>query len=334
MALLIGGLLTGNAGAADFYQGKTIRFIVGFSAGGGYDAYTRLVAKYITRYIPGKPSTVVENMTGAGSVIAANYIYNKAKADGTVVGVWDAHNIFNNMMGDRSVRIDGRKFSFIGSPGSDSAACAIMGHTGPKTFEEITKSKKKIRMGATRGGNTVQLPEMMNRWAGGNFEIIKGYTGTSTIRLAMRSKEVDGGCWTWDSMRSTARSMVDAKGDAKMIPFIINGQWEDPEVKDIAQFKKVITDQDNLHAFTVWNRGNEFSRPFSLPPGAPAESVDILSKAFKATMADADYKADADRAKLGVEYISPEKIKEYIEEIYATPPEVRKRLEFTVPKRK
>src|SRR5918994_3824067 len=233
-------LATSPVRAGEFYQGKNIRFIVGFAAGGGYDAYTRLVAKYISKHIPGNPSTVVENMDGAGSVIAANYTFTKASRDGMTIGVFDSHNVFNHMMGDRSVRIDGRKFGWIGTPSKDSVACAIMGFTGPKTFDQIVKSKQRIRMGETRGGNTVQLPEMLNRWGGAHLEIIPGYSGTSKIRLAMRSREVDGGCWTWDSMRSTARSMLDASGDDKMIPFIVGDRWQDPEVKDLPLFREII----------------------------------------------------------------------------------------------
>jgi tripartite-type tricarboxylate transporter receptor subunit TctC len=322
-----------NGVAADeFYQGKNIRFIVGFAAGGGYDAYARLVARYIGRYIPGNPSTVVENMDGAGSVIAANYIYNKAEKNGLTVGIWNSHNVFNHMMGDRSLRIDGRKFGWIGSPSKDSVACAIMGHTGLRTFDNVLKSKKAVRMGATRAGNTSQLPEMLNRWAGANFEVIPGYTGTSKIRLAMRSREVDGGCWTWDSMRSTARSMLDATVAEKMIPFIIHGNWEDPEVKNITQFRDVFKDKDNLTAFNTWNAPNEFARPFSLPPGSPPRALSILRKAFKATMEDKDYIADAERSKLTVDYIPGEKIDEYVAQVYSISPEVKKRLEFLVRK--
>jgi tripartite-type tricarboxylate transporter receptor subunit TctC len=319
--------------AGDIYAGKTIRFIVGFSAGGGYDAYTRTVARYISRYIPGQPATVVENMDGAGSVIAANYIYNKASRDGLTVGVFNAHNIFNHMMGDRSARIDGRKFGWIGTPGKDSVACAIMGFTGLKTLDDIVKSKQPVRMGATRSGNTVHLPEMLNRWAGAKFDIIQGYGGTSKIRLAMRAREVGGGCWTWDSMRSTARAMLDAAGEDKMIPFIINSRWQDPEVKDLPLFRDVFKDENNRRAFDSWNSSNEFSRPFSLPPGSPTAALSTLRQAFKATLQDKDYLADLERAKLTSEYVSGEEVERYVEEIYRTPEEIRKRLEFTVSRR-
>ncbi len=328
--------LIGSTGALakEFYQGKTIRFIVGFAAGGGYDAYTRTIGRYISRYIPGNPSIVVENMDGAGSVIAANHLYHKASKNGLTVGIWNSQNVFNHMMGDASIRFDGRKFGWIGSPSKDSVACAIMGFSGPKTFDEIVKSKKPIRMGATRAGNTAQLPAMLNQWAGTKFDIIPGYSGTSPIRLAMNSREVEGACWTWDSMRSTARAMLDAKGDERMIPFLIADRWEDPEVKGIPLFREVIKDKDNLHAFITWNAPNEFARPFSLPPGSPPEALSTLRKAFKATMEDKDYIADAEKSKLTVDYVSGEQVEQHVKQIYSISNDVKQRLDFLVRKAK
>ena len=133
-------LMTSNEALAnDFYQGKTIRFIVGFSAGGGYDTYTRTIARHIPKHIPGNPSTTVENMTGAGSTLAANHMYNKTEPDGLTVGIFNSHNVFNDAMGDPSVRIDGRKVGWIGTPSKDSVVCAVMGFTGLKTFDDIRK---------------------------------------------------------------------------------------------------------------------------------------------------------------------------------------------------
>jgi tripartite-type tricarboxylate transporter receptor subunit TctC len=318
--------------ADEFYKGKTVRFVVGFAPGGGYDAYTRMVARYISRYIPGNPSTVVENMDGAGSLIAAHHIYSKITPDGLTVGIWNSFNIFMHAMGDPGVRIDGRKIEWIGTPGKDSPACAIMGFTGFKTLDDILKSQKPIRMGAVRGGNTVHLPEMLNRWAGAKFQIIPGYTGTSKIRIAMQSKEIDGACWTWESMRSTARSMLDARGDDRMTPFVISDRWEDPEVKTVALFSEVFKDKDNVHAFNTWNAANQFSRPFTLPPGTPKDRVNILRNAFKATLGDADLIADAKKSKLTVEYVSGDEAEKLVAQIYSLPPQVKERLNFTVRK--
>jgi hypothetical protein len=128
--------------------------------------------------------------------------------------------------------------------------------------------------------------------------------------------------------------MLNAKADDKMIPFIVNGKWDDPEVKDITQFSDVIRDKDNLHAFNVWNAANEFARPFSLPPGSPPEALSVLRTAFKATMDDKDYKADAEKSKLTIDYISGEKVEQYVKQIYSVSPDVKKRLRFLVKLRK
>jgi tripartite-type tricarboxylate transporter receptor subunit TctC len=328
LAVLFLAAFSTPARANDFYAGKTIRFIVGFSAGGGYDTYTRTIARHISKHIPGNPSTAVENMTGAGSTLAANHIYNKTEPDGLTVGVFDAHNVFNDAMNDPSVRIDGRKLGWIGTPSKDTVVCAIMGFTGPKTFEDIRKSQKAIKMGATRAGNTVHLPMMLNKWAETNLAIIPGYAGTSRIRLAMQSREVDGGCWSWESMRTTARVMLDASGGAELIPFIIHKRWDEPAVKSIPTFSEVIKNENNQVAFDTWNASNEFARPFSFPPGVARERVETLRRAFAATMKDAEFIADAKKAKLDVTYVSAEEIQKYVDQIYSMPPQVKENLQF------
>ena len=332
MGLALLAMTWSQAQANEFYQGKTIRFIVGFSAGGGYDSYTRTVARHIGKHIPGKPGTVVENMAGAGSILAANHIYNKVEPDGLTVGIWNSHNIFNDAMDDKSVRIDGRKIGWIGAPSKDTVVCAIMGFTGPKTFADIRKSQKAVKMGATRSGNTVHLPMMLNKWAGTNFKIIPGYGGTSRIRLAMQSREVDGGCWSWESMRTTARTMLNAKDGDELIPFIINKNWDEPEVKEIATFTQVIKDPDNLRAYRTWNAPNEFARPFSLPPGAPKERLEVLRRAFAATMKDPEFTADAKKSKLDLDYASPTEIEKHVEDMYSIPPKVKENLQFLMRK--
>ena len=136
-----------------------------------------------------------------------------------------------------------------------------------------------------------------------------------------------------DSMRSTARSMLNAKGDDRMIPFVISDRWEDPEVKTAPLFSEVFRDEDNRRAFNTWNVANQFSRPFTLSPGTPKDRVNILRKAFKATIEDADYIADAKKSKLTVEYVSGEEAEKLVDQIYSMPPQVKERLNFTVRKR-
>lgn len=297
LAIAVTGLfLLGNARSAtanDFYAGKTIRVAVGFAAGGGYDTYARAVTRHMGKHIPGNPGFVVENMDGAGSLIAANYTYNKADRDGSFIGVWNSAFVLYQALGDRAVRLDGRKLNWIGAPVKGSPGCNIMGFTGLKTMDDVVKSGRSLKMGATRAGSTYNdLPKILNQTVGTKFEVITGYKGTSLITVAMRSREVDGGCWGWESARVTARGMLDAKGDDKLIPILIHSKWEDPELKNVPltfDYIKAKAGKDGVELYNAWVNQYEFQRPLILPPGVPKERVEILRKAFKATMEDPNF---------------------------------------------
>ena len=151
-----------NAPADDFYAGKSLSFIVGYRAGGGYDTYTRAVARHIGRHIPGQPSAVVENKGGAGSLIAANYLYSRSAADGLAVGVFGGGLLTQQALEAKGVRFDGRKFNWVGSMAGGAPACAIMGFTGLKTLDDVLRSKRALKIGATGPGSTTDdLPKLM-----------------------------------------------------------------------------------------------------------------------------------------------------------------------------
>lgn len=324
-----------SVAADDFYKGKTIRFVVGFAAGGGYDLAARLVSRHIAEHIPGNPSVVVENMTGAGSLIAANYTYKGAKADGLTVGIWNGAYVLRQALGDKAVRLDGRKLGWIGAPTKGTPVCAIMAHSGLKSFDDILNSKKRIKMGATRAGSTYDdLPKILNKVLNTTFDVISGYTGTGTISVAMRSREVDGGCQTWESMRTTMRALLDGKGEDKMIPFLIHSRWEDPEVKDVPLIPEIIKGKDNIAMYRAWIATYEFQRPFSVPPGTPKERLNILREAFAATMKDPEFLSEAEKSKLDVTYVTPEQIASYVEQIMAMTPNAKESLQFLVRKSK
>lgn len=315
--------------AEDFYNGKTIRLIVGYAAGGGYDTYARATARHIGRHIPGNPTIVVENMGGARSLLSANFLYNKGEPDGLTVGSWNANLTTQQALGGRGLKFDARKFGWIGAPAKGMNVCAIMGFTGLKTLDDILASKREIKLGGTRpGAGTDDFPKLLNALAGTNFNVISGYKGTARIRVAMQRKEVDGACWTWDSMRVTARSMLDATGDDQLIPFIIHGKSPDPEVKDIPQFTDVIKGEENLAAFKAYVRPYEFQRPLTLPPNTPKDRLSTLRTAFKETMEDREFLAEAEKSKLLIDYTSGEQIEKYVEEILAISPGAKEKLQF------
>jgi tripartite-type tricarboxylate transporter receptor subunit TctC len=324
--------------ADDFYAGKTIRVTVGLAPGGGYDTYTRAIARHIGKHIPGNPSLVVDNMEGAGSLIAANYTYNKADRDGTFIGVWNSAYILYQALGDRAVRLDGKKLNWIGAPVKGSPACNIMGFTGMKTMDEVVKSGKELKMGSTRAGSTYNdLPMILNQTVGTKFNVINGYKGTSLITVAMRSKEVDGGCWGWESARVTARAMLDAAGDQKLIPILVHRKWEDKELTNVPLTRDYIKSKagkDGVQLYNTWINQYEFQRPWVMPPGVPKDRVEIMRKAFKATFEDPEFLADAEKTKLELNYVSAEETNGLVKEILEISPKTKAGLQFLVRKAK
>lgn len=329
---LLGFALAQTARAEDFYKGKTLRFIVGYAPGGGYDTYTRAVARYIGRHIPGDPSIVVENMEGAGSLLAANYMFNKAEPDGLTVGNFNSGMVTQQALDARGIRFDARKFGWVGSPGKGWPTCMVMGFTGLRTLDDVMKSGEKLRFGGTRAGaSSDDLPALMNALMGTNLRVISGYKGTGPIRVALQSREINALCSGWESMRVTARAMLDAQGDDKLIPFVFHGHVEDPQVKDLPQFTKVIKGEENLAAFKAWVNQYEFQRPLMVPPKTPKDRLLTLRAGLQKTLTDPQFLADAEKSKLVIENVTGEDVEGSVNEILSISPTVKKKLSVLLP---
>jgi tripartite-type tricarboxylate transporter receptor subunit TctC len=310
-----------RASADEFYKDKKLRIVVGFDAGGGYDVFTRVVARHMDKHIPGKPAVVVENMPGAGSLVAANYLAGKAKPDGLTAGVFSSGLITQQATGAKEIRFDARKFRWIGSMSSGTPVCAIMAFTGLKTFDDVLSSKKQLRIGSTGPGTTSHdLTQLMVGLMNAPFKIVSGYKGTSEIRIALQRKEIDGACWTWESMSQTGQSMLDASGDERLIPYVIQGKSEDPRTKGLPQFTSKIKDQEKLTAFKAWLEPYEFFRPLAMPAETPKDRVQPLRTALKQTMEDPAFLAEVKKSQLDVHYTSGEEVEKSIEQILAIPP--------------
>lgn len=328
LALVLG---SASAMADEFYKGKTIRFVVGYAAGGGYDTYTRAIARYIPRHIPGHPSTVVENMEGAGSLLSANYLYNRAAPDGLTVAVFNSGMVTQQALGSRGIQFEARKFGWIGSPVKGFPACMVMGFSGLKTLDDVLRESARLKFAGTRSGASgVDLPNMMNALMGTKIQVISGYKGTSATRLAMQKREADGICSGWESMRVTARAMLDASGDDKLIPFIIHGKIEDPEVRNLPQFTEVLKGEDNLAAFKAWANQYDFQRPLVLPPNTPKDRLETLRTALQKTLTDSEFLAEAKKSKLLIDNVTGGDVENSVEEILSVKPAVKKKLEFLV----
>ena len=323
---------------ADFYKGKTIRLVVGAPPGGGYDAYTRLTARHFGKYVPGNPAVVVINRPGAGTLVAGHYVAGKSRPDGLTVGIWNSSMALREALGDRGVKIKHQDVGWIGAPGTETLTCAFMGFSGIRAFDDVLRSKKPIKMGATRAGsNTVDLPTIMNKYLGTNFNVISGYRGVAPIRLAMQSREVDGFCSGWEPIRGTARAMLDAKGDDKLVPVIIHRRWDEPEVKDLPTFSDIFKEKGGAQALAIYQAylgPTQFMRPLAVPPGTPAERVVTLRQAFAATVKDKQYIADANRSKLALNPVTGEQVEQHVEKIFSMSPEAKKGLGFLVRKKK
>jgi tripartite-type tricarboxylate transporter receptor subunit TctC len=321
-----------TAAAQDFYKDKTIRFIVGQAAGGGYDTYTRTIARYMGKFVPGGPTTIVDNMTGAGSLVAANYIFNNAKPDGLTIGNWNSALVFNQAMGDPNVRFDARKFGWIGASSKSVPVCLIMGFAGPRTWDEIVKSGKPLRMGGTGpGSHSIDMPLMLNKMAGTKFTVVSGYQGTSQIRVALQRREVDGQCTNWDSVIATQRDLLDAKGDERMIPFLLHARVNDPEGKNVTLVSEALKDEAHLRAYRVYMAQMEYSRPYTIAPGTPKERLEILRRAFNATLADSDFLAQANKLKLDINLVTGEESEKWVGEVLSISPALKEELKYLSP---
>ena len=331
IALTVG---SATAAAEDFYKGKTVRLMVFGAPGGGYDTYTRMIARHMSRYIPGRPSTIVENMTGAGGLVLANYLYKRAEPDGLTFGTFNNSLIVQHALGDPKIRLDFRKYGWIGAPSVGAPMCMVMGYTGLKTLEDVLNYKKPLKVGATRAGSTgYDLPLIMNKTLGTKFDVVSGYTGTATTRVALQKHELQAFCSQWESMRVTARAMLDAPGGDKLIPFIIHERtWQDPEVKNLPTFKEAIKDSKKYAIYESWAFQMEFQRAFSLPPGTPKDRLEILRKAFAETLKDPELLKDAKKAKLVITPVPGEKVEKLVNAIINMPEDVKESLSFLVRK--
>ena len=315
--------------AQDFYKDKTLRFIVGQAAGGGYDTYTRTIARHIVKHIPGNPAAVVENMTGAGSLVAANYLYNSAKADGLTIANWNSAFVLNQALNDRNIKFDARKFGWIGAPSKGVPVFVIMGFAGAKSFEEIVKSGKILKVGGTApGSHSIDLPLMLNKMLGTKFNVVSGYQGTAQVRLAMQRREVDGDFTNWESVVATRRDMIEAKGDDRLSPLLIHARLNDSELKGVPLFSEILGDNLNIATYKAYMSQMEYQRPLTVAPGTPPQRLEILRRAFKATLADPEFQAQAAKSKLDITFVSGEEAERIVSDVLAISPKVRENLQF------
>jgi tripartite-type tricarboxylate transporter receptor subunit TctC len=303
----------------EFYKGKTLVFIVGTAPGGGFDTYSRITARHIGKHIAGNPSTIVQNMPGAGNLIAANYVYNKAEPDGLTVGHFSGSMIFKHILGDQGVMFDGRKFGWLGTPAPERHTCVLTEKTGIKNLEEWSASKRPVKLGSLGPGNaTSALPQLLRAVLGLPISVVEGFKGTSDIRLAAEAGEIDGACWGWDSIKVTWAKAVESGFVRPIIQTTLEPLPDLPNVPVAVQQAKTKEGQDLLRfGFQAYGPS---AIAYSAPPGVPKDRMLVLQEAFMATMKDSDFLAETNKANLIVSPIDGPTIAKIVADLYRVEP--------------
>jgi hypothetical protein len=328
LSIFISASLVTSAFAAsveEFYKGKTIQFVVGGSAGGGYDTYTRLIARHISQYIPGKPSTVVQNMPGAGMLIAANHIFNSAPRDGTVIGHWSGPLILQHLMGNPAVQFEGRKFGWLGMPTSDSLVCITTDRSGIKTAEDWRNAKTRVKLGAIGPGTSgTDDTKLLAAATGFPLQLIEGFKGTADIRIAAETGELDGTCaFGWQSAKVTWANAL----RERQVHVVLQTMAEPhPELKGVPLAVGYAKTEEGKKLLRIASDLYGKQRLYSLPPQVPEQRVRTLQKAFINTLKDSQLLAEAEKAKLEIDPVDGPGIEKMVNGLYEIEPAIMNRI--------
>ena len=319
VATVVFTMISGTCLAApSFFEGKTIHIIVGHSAGGGFDVNARMIARYMGKYVPGNPTIIVENMTGAGGLVSANYLYKAAKPDGLTIGHNVGNLVFNQVIGQPGVEFDARKFEYLGAAMQEHAAVALSKASGITSVEKWFAAKTPLKLGGVGTGSSIDNTIRLIKAATGlPIKLVSGYKGTPEIRMAIESGELSGGCLGWDSMKSTWHRAIES-GDIVPVLQAVSAPYPDiPHVPLVMQYAK--TDEARKLVQIIYS-SSTFSRPFTLPPNTPKERVQMLRNAFQATMKDKDFIAENERANMGLEPATGEEVEQSIAGVFKLDP--------------
>lgn len=304
---------------ADFYRGKTVTVVVGFSTGNGADSYARLLSRYMSKHIPGNPTLIVQNMPGAGSLVAANYLYAVARKDGTVFGIFNRNVPFEPIRGNEQAKFDSRKFTWIGSTNAEPSLC-LAWHTSPIKSWTDTQTREFTVAATGLNANSGLVPVVLNRVLGTKIKAIMGYPGGNEMSFAMERGEVEGRCgWSRSSLMAQKAQWV----EEKKVTFLLQaGLQKSPALPDVPlamDFVKTERDKQLLKLAVAWD---EMAWPFTAPPGIPDDRKKALRDAFAAVLKDPELLAQAERERLDVGLVSGEAIESLLADIHATPQDI------------
>ena len=311
--------------AESFYEGKTIRIIVGTSPGGGYDTYTRLIARHFSKYIPGKPSIIVDNMPGAGGLVSANHLFKVAKPDGLTIGHFVGGQFLQQLLGKPGVEFDAVKFEYIGVPAQDDFVFGVAKTTGITDMEHWRASKSGVKFGAIAAGDgTYDTPKVAEVALGLPIQVVSGYKGTAPIRLAFNSGEVGGLSNSWQSFRATWRQELETGELTILLQLSAKPHPDLLKVPLAMNFAK--TDEARKLMQAVAQAHGAAVRPYVLPPGTPKDRVEILRKSFMEAVIDPELLKEAAKANLEINPGSGKDLERNVKELLRLDPALVTRL--------
>jgi tripartite-type tricarboxylate transporter receptor subunit TctC len=322
LALLLSGQTADAAPAADFYKGRVVQIVVGFTPGGGYDLYARVLARHLGKHIPGNPSVVTQNMPGAGSVKAANYIYGVAPKDGTVFGTFDRGLPMERLLGrTEGQSFDATRFTWIGSITDEPAVCAFLARSGIRSFEDMKTKPFKVGGAGVTADDEI-YPHVLRNMFHLPLRVISGFPGSPEAILSIQRGEIDGRCgWSWSSLISRDKRLLDTKQITVTLQLGVEKNLDLPGVPLLGD---LTTDAKERAALKLIFARLTMARPFAAPPGLPPERTAVLRAAFDATMRDPDFLAEMKRLLLDVRPQQGAQVERLVREIYDYPTDVVK----------
>jgi tripartite-type tricarboxylate transporter receptor subunit TctC len=311
--------LAADDAVASFYKGRTIQLYIGYSPGGGYDTYARVLARHMGEHIPGNPTIVPQNMPGAGSLRATNYLYAIAPKDGTAIATFARGMAMQPLLDPTGTQYDSRKLTWLGSITDEVSICAFRTAAGIKTLDDM-KTKSFTVGGTGSGSDTDIFAEMLRNLFHMKMKIATGYPGGSDVVLAIERGEVDGRCgWSWSSVLARSKALLDDKKIDVTLQFALAKHEDLPNVPLVFDLTQ---DPKQIAAMKLIVSRNAVARPYAAPPGIPADRKAALRAAFDATMKDPAFLDEAKRSELEVRPVNGEAVDKIIAEIYASPPDV------------
>ena len=323
VAVVAAAFLSGSGAASGqpSFEGKVVRILVGFGPSGGFDTYARVVGRHLGEHIPGNPTVIVDNMPGAGGLVMSNYLYNIAEPDGLTVGHINGAQILGQPLGQPGIAFDARKFEYLGAAVKTDVVCSLSKVRRISSVSQWHAARRPVKLGGSGPGATPDnSAHILKAVLGLPIQVVSGYKGTSAIRLAVESGEIDGACWSWESMRVTWRKALEAQAVVPIVQFVAKPL---PDLPNVPLATSLATSEEarQLIRLAVQNAG-VLARPFALPPRTPPERVAMLRKAFMDTLKDPAFLADAAKARLTIDPVSGEEMARLVDEELSLSPEL------------